>query len=178
MNNKIEESMIYNGPARPVIFGSFRNTFAYAGFSLSLNVTYRFKYYFRRASLNYGNGSFGLLAGHGGHGDYSLRWQQPGDELKTQVPSWPVAPVANRDIFYTQSSVLVEKGDHIRLQDLNLSYTLDKVHAKRLPFANLTVFTYVNNIGILWKATKSAVDPDHTLVPLSKSIAFGLRTNF
>jgi hypothetical protein len=44
-----------------------------------------------------------------------------------QCPSNNYQSDANRDAFYSGSSILVEKGDHIRLQYINLTYTFDKL---------------------------------------------------
>lgn len=148
--NTTIDNMKYNGPARPVHFGSVRNTFSYRGFSLSANVLYKLGYYFRRNSISYA----GLYAGSG-HSDYYNRWQQPGDESATDVPSLQTLPIQpNRGEFYAYSEVLVEKGDHIRLQDISLSYNLS-VNGK-----SLNIYSNVNNVGIMWRANEHHFDPD------------------
>lgn len=53
-NSKNVSELIYNGPANPTVFGSLRNDFLYKSFSLSINITYKLGYYFRRPSVNYG----------------------------------------------------------------------------------------------------------------------------
>ncbi len=62
--------------------------------------------------------------------DYLDRWQKPGDETNTYVPSivFPPHSDANRSQFYQYSSSLIEKGDHIRLQDINLTYSINPNH--------------------------------------------------
>lgn len=165
------ESMIYNGPARPTVFGSLRNTIAWRNISLSINISYRLGYYFRRNSVTYSN----VLSGIPDYGDYSERWQNPGDEQHTIVPSQPEAIDYNRDNIYRYSDALVEKGDHIRFQDINLSYTLDKTQWNKMPFSRIQLYTYLNNIGILWKSTQTAIDPDYPILKPSRSIAFGIR---
>src|SRR5690606_35763566 len=107
-----------HGSAVPEYFGSIRNTFSYKGISLSLNITGRFGYYFRRNSINYS----ALYDRWVSHTDYNQRWRQPGDELRTHVPSADYPLNAPRSSFYGNSAVLVERGDHIRIQDMNLSY--------------------------------------------------------
>jgi hypothetical protein len=171
------QNLIYNGSARPTMFGSLRNTFSYKRFSLSANISYRLGYYVRRASVQYAT----VLSGLGGHGDYELRWQKPGDEAFTQVPSIPATIDNNRDSFYAFSSVLVEKGDNVRLQDFRISYNLTKADIKRLPFRSVQIYSYAANLGILWKAAKNKLDPDAvdgTTLPVQKTIAFGIKTEF
>lgn len=150
------DSLINNGPVQPTIYGALRNTVSFKNLSLSFNISYKFGNYFRAQSVYYA----GLLSGWGGHGDYALRWQKPGDELTTYVPSL-VYPNdnSNRDEFYRYAQVLVHKADHIRLEDINLSYNVARGKNSRLPFSNLRLYLYASNLGVLWKANKAGIDP-------------------
>lgn len=181
INTIKQEDLIYNGPARPTKFGSFRNTLMYKGLSLSANITYRLGYFFRNPSIVYGN-NYGLLSKHG---DYSKRWKSPGDENLTHIPSLPASANSSRDFFYAFSEVLVEKGDHVRLQDIRLSYSPPLAKLKALQ--NSSIYFYVQNLGILWKATSTHWDPDYVtsfsnraqqLVPQPLSISIGFNVNF
>ncbi|WP_091152044.1 SusC/RagA family TonB-linked outer membrane protein [Mucilaginibacter pineti] len=148
--------MVYNGPARPTVFGSFRNTFSYKKLSLSFNIIYKFDYYFRAPVYT----SSGLYAG-GASLDYYQRWQKPGDETKTKIPSLQSLPIDNnRETFYTLSDTFIEKGDHIRLQDASLQYDINLKSKKKGMITGLQVYGYANNIVILWRANKSGIDPD------------------
>jgi len=167
-------NLIYNGPSTPTVFGALRNTFSWKQLSLSANISYRLGYYFRKRSVNYAS----VLSGYGGHGDYSLRWQQPGDEQHTSVPSVPAAINGNRDNFYLYGEELVRKGDHIRLQDISLSYDLGREQLKRLPFSHAQLYVYANNIGLLWKVNKDGIDPDYQLGPPPRTVALGLKFDF
>tara|TARA_R110002012_G_scaffold208433_1_gene378499 strand:+ start:1264 stop:4446 length:3183 start_codon:yes stop_codon:yes gene_type:complete len=174
INSADLESVIYHGPARPTSFGAIRNDFACKGFSLSVNISYRFGYFFRRESVQYDP----ILQGRGGHSDYALRWKNPGDEQITQIPSMPSARNSFRDQFYRNSSLLVEKGDHIRLQDIRLGYQVGKSQAFLSGIRNAEVFLYANNLGMIWKATESGLDPDFGFSGPLRSIAAGLQFDF
>ncbi len=117
-----------------------------------------------------------------GHADYAQRWQKPGDEVNTDVPSFVYPYPTNnlRDLFYNQSTVLVEKGDHIRLQYINLSYSLGKKILNRLSMKSFQVSLYINNVGILWRANDKDIDPDAALIdfPTPRSYAFAVRAGF
>lgn len=170
-------NLVYNGPGRPVVFGALRNTFTYGAFSLSANISYRLGYYVRRQSVNYQT----VLTGAGGYGDFAQRWQKPGDEQHTQVPSMPSAIDPDREDFYTYSSVLVERGDNIRLQDMQLSFTTDRKHLRGLPFSKMQFYVYANNLALLWKAAKQPLDPDYLTqysLPPVRTIALGLKGSF
>lgn len=168
------EDVVLSGSARPTNFGSFRNTFTYKNISLSFNIGYKFGYYFRKPSINYS-----LLAQNWTmNSDFTNRWRIPGDEAHTNVPSFNFPVDYQRDVFYQYSETLVEKGDHIRLQDVSISYTfanLEKLHLK-----NLQVYGYANNLGIIWKATKANLDPDYLISPYvnPKTFSIGVRTTF
>jgi len=181
INNTPVSGLDYNGPSRPTSYGSLRNTFIYKAWSLSFNVIYKLGYYFRRSSISYD----GLYTDWIGNKDFSKRWQKPGDELKTTVPSMPLPPVDdNRDYFYAYSQTLVDNGDNIRLQDITLNYDLTKSLWKNSPFINLTIYSYINNVGILWRANHDGLDPDiysngaMTNLPLPRTYSIGLKSNF
>jgi TonB-linked SusC/RagA family outer membrane protein len=170
--------LVYNGPALPPVFGSVMNTLTFRQFSLSANVTYKFGYYFHRPSINYTS----LINNWQGNTDFDKRWQQPGDEKFTSVPSLSLSDDANRDNAYINSSVLVDKGDNIRLHDVQLSYTLSPRQVKHLSFRSLSLYAYATNLGILWRANKDGIDPDYiygtSVLKPARTYALGVRANF
>jgi TonB-linked SusC/RagA family outer membrane protein len=175
-NNAKLTDLVYSGSTIPRFFGAFRNTFSYRNFALSVNIFYKLNYVFRRNSINYTN----LFNNWGGHSDFRNRWQQKGDELRTSVPSMPLSTISARDAFYSQSEILVEKGDHIRLRDIRISYDFNKAVFRKLPFQSAQLYVYLNNVGILWRANKQNIDPDYgdNRIPPSRSLAIGLNVNF
>jgi len=175
-NSSDLSDLIYRGPANPVYFGSLRNNFNYKQLELSFTITWKMGYYFRRPSINY----FTTFNGSGqGHPDYEKRWQQPGDENYTSVPSITYNETAYRSNFYAYSDILIEKGDHIRLQDIQLSYLLNRNEMKWLPVNQFRVYVYTNNLGILWRANHQGIDPDYISgVPSPRTIAAGLKIDF
>lgn len=174
--NYTAKDQAYNGRSEPAFFGGFRNTFSYRKLSFSFNLSYKFNYYFKRESLSYSN----LLFGWNGHVDYYSRWQKPGDESITNIPSFPTLPLnAKRDEFYNSSDVVITRGDHIRLMDVNLSYQIISKIKKNSPFARLTALVQLNNLGVIWKSTSLDIDPDYSSAPYlePKTITFSLRAN-
>ncbi|WP_121196342.1 SusC/RagA family TonB-linked outer membrane protein [Mucilaginibacter gracilis] len=173
------DDMVYNGSSRPTTFGSFRNTFSYKDISLSFNIIYKLNYFFRRSSYT------SSALPYNGNTDFYKRWQNPGDESSTNVPALMYPPYnTNRDQFYQNSSVLIDKGDHIRLQDITLSYDLTKQQWKKSPFTKFQLYTYLNNVGILWRANHDHLDPDLSTnstfgsYPLPRMLSFGIKANF
>ncbi|WCT14426.1 SusC/RagA family TonB-linked outer membrane protein [Mucilaginibacter jinjuensis] len=174
--NTTVSDLHYSGSAVPQVYGYFRNTFTYRQFSLSANIAYKLDYYFIRPAVQY---DALISAWDVSTGDYARRWQVPGDEKHTNVPSFIFPTNSQRDQFYDQSVVNVEKGDNIRLQDLRLSYDADQKQWKRMPFRHLQVFCYATNLGLIWTATKTGLDPDYpsSLRP-PLTIAVGITGNF
>lgn len=172
------EDLEYFGSAIPTKFGSLINAISYKDFNLQLGISFKFGYWFRRNSINYTE----LYSNWNGHADYALRWQQPGDEIHTNVPVNPYSTDYNRDGFYNGSSVLVEKGDHIRLQYVNLSYDFKMSQEGSIGIKNLQVYFNASNLGLLWKANKSGIDPDFNIglrtLKTPSNYAFGLRAKF
>lgn len=148
------ETLVYHGPAQAPVFGSLRNAFSYKNFHLAININYRFGYYYRRTAVPYSS----IVNSWTGHSDFSLRWKQPGDELHTDFPafSYPVNTAGFN--FYAGSSARIEKGDHIRLQDIQLGYNLI-IHKKRSGTNNFNIRINANNIGYIWLANSQREDP-------------------
>lgn len=168
------ETLVFHGSARPTHFGAVRNNFSWRSFQLSVNITYRMGYFYRKRSIDY----FTLLRGQIGHGDFENRWQEPGDEANTFVPSLPESANSLRNIFYSNSGALIFKGDHIRFQDIRFSYQLDRKTSSWLPLQRAEIYSYVNNVGILWKATPDELDPDFQNQAPLRSFALGLQIDF
>lgn len=168
------EELDYFGSAIPTKFGSMINTIAYKNFSLNIGLSFKLGYWFRRNSINYTN----LFNNWQGHKDYEKRWQNPGDELTTYIPSNSYTTNGSRDQFFEGTSVLVERGDHVRLQYINFGYSFQNIKALKV----LHFFVNASNLGLLWKANKAGLDPDFNLglkgfvTPSNYSI--GIRANF
>lgn len=165
-------NIVYFGSSIPTSFGSLINTITWKQASVSINVAYKMGYYFRKTTLSYE----GIASNGRGHKEYADRWRQPGDESFTNVPSFVYPFNFSRDGFYGQSSINVLKGDHIRLQYVNLNYNLA---GNKKNFDNIQMYLNVANLGILWKANKYGIDPEYPYVtPLPKTFAFGVRADF
>lgn len=169
------DSLTFKGSAMPTKFGSMGNTFNYKGLSLTVRLSWKFGYYFLRNSINYTS----IFSNRLGHGDYALRWQNPGDEVYTNVPSLVYPAVSKRDLIYNNSEIEAEKGDHIRLQYITIDYDLKTVF-RSAKLTNLNLYVNANNLGIIWRANKHGIDPDYrdnTILP-TKNITIGVRAGF
>jgi len=175
-NKTLLEELQFHGAVLPVWYGNIGNTFSYKNLKLDIQVTYKLGHYFRRNSVHYNN----LFRNAVAHSDYVNRWQQPGDEDWTNVPSMVYPAVLQRDNFYIASSALVEKADHIRLQYINLSYEINKNIVPWIGKYKMKLFFNVDNVGILWRSNKYGIDPDFysdIVPPPSRIISCGIKLN-
>jgi TonB-linked SusC/RagA family outer membrane protein len=170
------DDLVYNGPIFPTVYGNLGNTFSYLNLSLTLRLSYKFGYCFKRTSIDYGK----LYSAGTSHADYALRWQNPGDENFTDVPSMVYPALSSRDSFYASNETLIEKGDHIRIAYISVAYQLNKEKLKILPFKSVQIQANASNLGIVWRANKKGLDPDYSTstIPPSKFFSIGLRATF
>ncbi|GGH28843.1 SusC/RagA family TonB-linked outer membrane protein [Sphingobacterium alkalisoli] len=152
------ENLIRAGVTVPPLYGSLRNEFSWKGISISALLTFKSNFVFRRKSIDPSS----ITDAHQNyHLDYLDRWLMPGDENLTNVPARMSTYDSYRAQSYSFSEILVTRGDFIRLQDLNVSYTFSESALKKAGFNNLRLFAYARNIGVLWKANRHGIDPDY-----------------
>jgi TonB-linked SusC/RagA family outer membrane protein len=166
----------YHGSALPKYFGNILNTFSYKQLELTFNIGFKFDYYFRRSGVFTGSNYGTAIATVYEVSDFENRWQKPGDEHLTKIPALVYPNIAARSTFFQLSEDLVEKGDHIRLQDVRFSYSFsdrDKVTAL---LKRTTVFLYTRNLGILWRQNNLKIDPDYrtSAIPQPFSASIGI----
>lgn len=153
MNNAKIDDLADMGMKFPPYAGVFRNTFSYGNFSLSASVDYKFGFYFRRSTINYSQ----LFTSGVGHMDYLKRWQVPGDEKTTSVPVFPVDKNISRDELYVNSALMYEKGDFLRLADLQFSY---RTFPGFLKNKECRLFATVRNVAWIYRANALGLIPD------------------
>ncbi|MCY4781540.1 SusC/RagA family TonB-linked outer membrane protein [Sphingobacterium sp. UT-1RO-CII-1] len=163
---------IYYGSGLPPIYGSLKQSVSWKNIDFSFLISYKLGHYFQKETISYSS----LFNSWAGHGDFSKRWQKLGDELTTNVPSMVYPAASARDQFYLNSEANIEKGDVIRLQDVNLNYTF-KPFVRKLK-ATISMFASVNNVAILWSANSQGLDPDYIGVPPSRRYTLGINCKF
>lgn len=170
-------SLVFTGTSVPTHFGSIINELRWKRLTLSFNLMYKLGYYFRKTAFTLSElNDFGI-----GHPDYYKRWQQPGDELYTDVPSFVYSDYTQfvgRDGFYRYASTHALKGDHIRFHYLNIAFDLASMKTKRF-LQSGQVYGNLANLGVIWRANKEHLDPDYnnTYAP-ARQITLGFRCSF
>lgn len=181
------QNQVFHGSSLPLYSGFIRNNITWKSFMLSVNITGRFNYYFREPALTLDYSA--TMAGTNYSAEYYQRWQKPGDEAFTNIPSMPYpvpGAVSQRNTFYQFAEIHVKKADNIRLQDISLSYQWNNKNNKHIPFQSVRFYFYPNNLNlILWRASSSRFDPDFsggsgdvTAAPVPKTWTTGVTVNF
>lgn len=176
-NSRRPADLLMSGLTVPPYYGSIRNDFSWKGWSVGIMFVGKAGHGFRRSSIGPGEEYYGLY-----HMDYFDRWQKPGDELVTNVPvattlgvEYPLLSSA-----YGFTEVLIESGAHIRLQDVNVSYSLSGRSIRSLPMENIQIYAYLRNLGVIWKQNKYGIDPDYANAEFvtPRTFALGIRVGF
>ncbi|MCX2584337.1 SusC/RagA family TonB-linked outer membrane protein [Pedobacter sp. MR22-3] len=165
--------LAYSGPAFPTSSLSLGNTFSYHNFDLDFRITGKFGFYFRRPSISYTD----LFSTRNGNADFAQRWQKPGDELYTNVPSLVYPANSNRDAFYNFSEATVLSGDHVRFQYLSFGYNFLKENFSFLPFRSISLRAVASNLGLLYNSNGYGLDPDFPISKPLKTYSFNLKIN-
>ena len=136
------------GKAFPDAFGGLTNTFKYKKFDLSIFMRYSFGndvYNLIRPvyeSLGYSNDDYSLNSVYSNNATTVRdRWKKPGD--KTDVPR---ASFINAN-FYEGSSQFVEDGSFVRIQNVNLGYTIT---GKKI-FSSVRAYFEIQNLYVFSK---------------------------
>ena len=176
LNSSAPSAAKYIGSSVPIYFGSLRNSFSFGSLMVSANLLYKFKYYTRRpqADLAYYSTLYAASAALIG-GEFNRRWLKPGDEIITNVPSLTYPGSEVKDYVYAFSDINVIKADHIRLQEVNISWSFKKLG---WGVKNARLYANVTNLGIIWRSNTIGIDPDINDVPNPRAYSIGLSANF
>ena len=172
--------------AVPKYFGALNNVFTYNRLTVTARLLYNFKYFARRSQNdlafytdlfnNRATGSIDLFRTSLIGAEYANRWRQPGDEAHTNVPSLTYPGSDVKDLAYQFADINVFKADHIRLQEVNLSYAVST--PKNWLIKNLSVNVNMPLNVIIWRANKLGIDPQVNDMPIPRRYGFGFRAGF
>ncbi|WP_345948941.1 SusC/RagA family TonB-linked outer membrane protein [Mucilaginibacter sp. PAMB04274] len=185
--NFTREDLKYAGVTYAPYSGGFFNTFTFGPFAATAQINYYFGNVFMRPSITYNNyPSSGNSTFYGSIGkveDLAYRWRQPGDEANTNIPG--IANSNYNSIYrYQYSDVLLEKGDHIRLQQVSLGYSVPDKYLAKTIIKSLSLSGNIQNLGIIWRANKHNLDPlyinngNYSNLPPAKSFLLRLNASF
>jgi len=168
------------GTVIPTAYGSLRNTIRWQGLELGALISWKAGYVFRRSTMPVGGEYYGYY-----HRDYYDRWKKTGDERKTYVPAFvplsemnPQGTAMNN--LYGKSEILFSKGDHVRLEDIVLFYTIPEYITKKVRTKSISLYVQARNLGIIWRSNNLRIDPNYVDAKYvePKSFTLGIRGSF
>ena len=169
-NNIIDDDdREFIGQTTPQYFGSFSNTFKSHGFDLTIFLTYAggHKIYNAFAYLDSYSPSANMSP------DYYHNYWTP------ERPSnkYPRLGSTNSQLYETDG--MYQKGDYIRLKNLELGYTLPRSLTNKIYASNIRVYTSVQNLVTFTKYTGFDVETSNANpYPASRVFMGGLTINF
>ena len=168
-----KSTLQYSGSALPRYSGYFNPVFRIGAFDMMLGLSYKFGHVFKRESVRYNELTIMNALGIGS-ADFERRWQQSGDENRTDVPAYVYPVINNRNHFYENSDVLIVKADHIRIQNVVLGYDWQMLNSVKG-----RIYVSATNLGILWKSNSYDIDPDYpNTYPMGKQYTLGIRVGY
>ena len=185
--------LVYMGTIVPRFNGGLSNNFRYKQFSLSANMVYNLGAVMRRDVDNFFTGRLTGQAGSFTQGNINAeflnRWQKPGDEAITNIPSY----VANQGIgffrrnvgYYTNADINVVSASYVKLRDLTLAYEVSPRLLQVLRLQSVRLFLQTGNY-MVWKANKFDIDPEYqsasngtrSLPPYGHTYSVGVNASF
>ena len=159
--------LVPSGKREPDITGSVTNTFTYKQWRLGVTFTYAFGASTRLFRL-YDGFTGGYSSEANVSRDLMNRWQRPGDEAHTNIPSimgsgnssyWQYANHwSNSDLYtgprfsgdawtmYDYSTARVVSADYVKLQNISLTYEFDKKLTQKWHLGRLALTASATNL--------------------------------
>lgn len=136
------------GSALPTTTFGWNNTFQYKNFSL--NIFIQSLLGFDKLNYTYGAAMAGSAdARQITHSDIKNRYI-PGQNETSDIPAF-----SSTNMNYVQSTRFIEKGDFIRLKNINLSYELPKIGERKYG-----IKVYVGAVNLLTLTNYKGIDPE------------------
>lgn len=185
----LQTILSYSGTRTPRSYGSFSTEFAWKGFTLRAQFTYKLGYKQRLLAL-YENGTAALPQPEDNmNADFVDRWRKPGDEAHTTIPVLTNASLNYRSpstlnsyndsyldvdqayatycgpssytgwYMYNNSDERVVNASHIRFRSLTLGYDLPKEWLKAAKISNCRIDFQAQNLGV-WAFDKKLKGQD------------------
>ncbi len=156
--------LIYEGPTKPTVTGSFGNELRWKNWRLNVFLTYSFGNYVRLDPVF--NAQYNDLTSM--TKEFKNRWMQAGDEKTTSVPGIlnKRQLEKNRNLrraynAYNYTSNRTAKGDFIRMKEISLGYEFPKSWLRATPLNNLSLKLQATNLFLLYADKKlNGQDPE------------------
>lgn len=180
LENIVQLVMVNSGSREPKFNGNLYNTLTWRGITLSFNLAYSLGSKVRLFPL-YGPIITGVSADANVRKEFIHRWQVPGDEQRTNIPSiinrsddmfiyynrhWSQEQGNNTKTFatslwnmYDNSDIRVVSGNYLKMQTLSIRYSLQPKLLKRTPFSSAAITFSTQNLFTISAKELKGQDP-------------------
>ena len=167
------EDRVFCGVSTPKYYGSFTNTFSYKGIDLTAFFTFAGGHMINNSLNRYLN-SFNVW-GNMSENYYKYYWREDRPNNKYPAPRVGSA-YANGD----GTDANLQKGDYLRLRNLEIGYNLPKGIIKNIKASSLRVYFSVQNLFTATEFTGFDVESSDTTNPYPNARSFigGISLNF
>ena len=154
----------------------FSSAFQYKDFNLSFMLTGKFGHVFQRLGFNYPPTWASRVLPN-------VKLSEVMNGKATDIVPLPYNPNEGRyyfwDRFHRYLSYLVENASHVRMQEINLNYTLPKSLLSRFNMSRLQLYAQGNDLFTIY-ANKAKEDPEYPLGTMNPrpKITFGIKCEF
>ncbi|MDP1842345.1 MAG: SusC/RagA family TonB-linked outer membrane protein [Sediminibacterium sp.] len=145
---------ILAGTAQPKYFGSLSSNITFKGFTLSAQFYYNYGNYVYDNWGSYYTGS-GFGATFNKVARQFDRWQKPGD-----IADFPKYVYGGNKNFQNSSTFYLQKGDFVRLRELQIGYNLPKALIEKAKLSNVNFYVRGTNLFTWVKDKNLAFDPE------------------
>ncbi|MCK7554028.1 TonB-dependent receptor [Chitinophaga sedimenti] len=153
----------------------FMNTFRVYDFDLSFILTGKFGHVFQRKGFNYpptwtGRVLPNVKLSEVLNGDPQNIVPLPQNDVEDRYYFW--------DRFHQYMTYLIENASHVRMQEVNLTYNLNKANLTRLHLQHVQLFAQGNNLFTIY-ANKAKEDPEYPLGTMrpQPTVTLGLKVS-
>lgn len=175
-NNKFVQS---GKTPQPKWYGGFINNFSYQGFDLNIQFNFAGGNWIMDDKLA---GKVSMDVENIGRELIGNYWQKPGDNKrfgriaqndKVQFDLQGNASAGGNTMTIENTSFVLQRGDFIRLRNLQLGYTFPKKMTSKAKIDNLRI--YVGGSNLFVHTNYSGFDPESlNVVPVPRTINFGV----
>ena len=177
------DDLLHMGSFQPKWSGGFTNSFSYKGLTLAANMVYNLGHVMSVDKQRIFAGEL-LETNNSLHPEFLNRWQQPGDEANTNIPSYSTNPFRNTSI-YRDANIHITSASYIKLRDISLSYVLPDAIVQKINASRVSFRLMLNNV-MLWKDNDKGIDPefhdalrgDRSTPVNQSSVTFGMHLTF
>ena len=177
--------IVYLGSSLPKLTGGFGFTFKYAAWRLTANFNYRVGVdIINLARLD----AEAMNTTNNQSQAVNYRWRKEGDGYNEEILPRALSSYGNVKNYNTLiSDRFVEDGSYLRLNLLQLNYTLNKKQLKAIGLDKISFYASANNLFVLTKYTGADPDisasmyypaQDRMQTPRPRSFTFGMTVDF